>query len=189
MNGVGFDSSAVRGPRCYGLTSFAVEDRPGSTLPTFAQCKTSSREENDGSLLPAHGDTMTRYLFLALLAISSTASAVVIRGDVDDAEYRIPAAAFPALADMPGEGHGVLIAPQWVVTAAHAAPMQGMDADVAIGGVARRVECVITHPRYARLPGARGGAALASGKPYGVHSVSVSFTDNEWIKLESPVDG
>src|SRR3546814_1380005 len=130
MNGVGFDSSAVRGPRCYGLTSFAVEDRPGSTLPTFAQCKTSSREENDGSLLPAHGDTMTRYLFLALLAISSTASAVVIRGDVDDAEYRIPAAAFPALADMPGEGHGVLIAPQWVVTAAHAAPMQGMDADV-----------------------------------------------------------
>src|SRR3546814_1308944 len=72
---------------------------------------------------------MTRYLFLALLAISSTASAVVIRGDVDDAEYRIPAAAFPALADMPGEGHGVLIAPQWVVTAAHAAPMQGMDAD------------------------------------------------------------
>src|SRR3546814_5663470 len=104
MNGVGFDSSAVRGPRCYGLTSFAVEDRPGSTLPTFAQCKTSSREENDGSLLPAHGDTMTRYLFLALLAISSTASAVVIRGDVDDAEYRIPAAAFPALADMPGEG-------------------------------------------------------------------------------------
>src|SRR3546814_6948668 len=90
---------------------------------------------------------MTRYLFLALLAISSTASAVVIRGDVDDAEYRIPAAAFPALADMPGEGHGVLIAPQWVVTAAHAAPMQGMDADVAIGGVARRVECVITQDR------------------------------------------
>src|SRR3546814_2575380 len=95
---------------------------------------------------------MTRYLFLALLAISSTASAVVIRGDFDDAEYWIPAAAFPVLADMPGEGHGVLIAPQWVVTAAHAAPMQGMDADVAIGGVARRVECVITHPRYARLP-------------------------------------
>src|SRR3546814_6936850 len=80
------------------------------------------------SLLLGHGDTMTRYLLLALLAISSTASAVVIRSDVDDVRYQVPASAFPALADMPGEGHGVLIAPQWLVTAAHAAPMQGMEA-------------------------------------------------------------
>src|SRR3546814_13264145 len=82
---------------------------------------------------------MTRYLLLALLAISSTASAVVIRSDVDDVRYQVPESAFPALADMPGEGHGVLIARQWVVTAAHAAPMQGMVADVNIGGVARRL--------------------------------------------------
>src|SRR3546814_9075830 len=132
---------------------------------------------------------MTRYLFLALLAISSTASAVVIRGDVDDAEYRIPAAAFPALADMPGEGHGVLIAPQWVVTAAHAAPMQGMDADVAIGGVARRVECVITHPRYARLPEALVEEALASGNASGIHAFLASSDDIALIKLASPVEG
>src|SRR3546814_12374609 len=53
------------------------------------------------SLLLGHGDTMTRYLLLALLAISSTASAVVIRSDVDDVRYQVPASAFPALADMP----------------------------------------------------------------------------------------
>lgn len=62
---------------------------------------------------------MTRILLLILLAASSTASAIVIRDDVDDSEYRILASEFPALVDMPGEGHGVLIASQWVITAAH----------------------------------------------------------------------
>jgi len=84
---------------------------------------------------------MDRLLLIPLLAWS-TSSAVIIRGDVEDARYRFPASAFPALADMPGEGHGVLIAPQWVVTAAHAAPMQGMKVDVTIGGLARGVKRV-----------------------------------------------
>ena len=52
---------------------------------------------------------MTRFLLLILLlAMSLTASAIVIRHDVDDSKYRIPASEFPALVDMPGEGHGVL---------------------------------------------------------------------------------
>jgi hypothetical protein len=75
---------------------------------------------------------MGRLLLGPLLTFSFTTSAVIIRGDVEDAKYRVPASAFPALVDMPGEGHGVLIAPQWVVTAAHAAPMQGMKEDVTI---------------------------------------------------------
>src|SRR3546814_6499108 len=101
----------------------------------------------------------------------------------------MPAAAFPALADMPGEGHGVLIAPQWVVTAAHAAPMQGMDADVAIGGVAHRVECVITHPRYARMPEALVEEALASGNASGIHAFLASSDDIALIQLASHVEG
>ena len=64
------------------------------------------------------GTMMIRLLLLTLLAASSSAGAVVIRHDVDDAKYRIRAAEFPALVDMPGEGHGVLITPQWLVTAA-----------------------------------------------------------------------
>ena len=67
---------------------------------------------------------MARLLLLALLVVSSSASAIVIRDDVDDSKYRIAASDFPALADMPGEGHGVLIAPQWVITAAHAIAWQ-----------------------------------------------------------------
>ena len=71
---------------------------------------------------------MKRWLFVALLTLSFGANGVVIRADVDDSNYRIDRSAFPALADMPGEGHGVLIARKWVLTAAHAAPMDGMDA-------------------------------------------------------------
>src|SRR3546814_10235369 len=81
------------------------------------------------------------------------------------------------------------ISPQWVVTAAHAAPMQGMEADVTIGGVARRVECVITHPRYARLPEALVEEALASGNASGIHAFLASSDDIALIKLASPVEG
>lgn len=130
---------------------------------------------------------MTCYVLLALLAISSAASAVVIRGDVDDARYRIPASAFPALADMPGEGHGVLIAPEWVVTAAHAAPMEGMDEEITIDGVARRVERVITHPRYERLPDTLVQEALASGDPSRAYEFLASSDDIALIELASPV--
>src|SRR5690242_20186271 len=108
---------------------------------------------------------MRRPLLVALLAISFTAGAVVIRNDVRDDKYRAPASAFPALVDMPGEGQGVLIAPRWVVTAAHAAPMQmqGMENEVSIGGVARKVARVITYPGYKRLPDTLVKQALASG--------------------------
>lgn len=130
---------------------------------------------------------MIRYLFLVLLATSSTASAVVIRGDVVDAKYRIPASVFPALADMPGEGHGVLIAPQWVVTAAHASAHAGHGEGITIGGVARRVERVITYPGYKSLPDALVKEALASGDISKVHAFLASSDDIALIKLASPV--
>lgn len=139
------------------------------------------------SLLSLTGVPMNRYVLLVLLAISSTASAVVIRSDVDDAKYRVPASVFPALADMPGEGHGVLIAPQWVVTAAHAAPMQGMDEEITIGGVAHRVERVITYPCYKRLPDTLVKEALASGDPSKAYAFLASSDDIALIKLASPV--
>ena len=67
---------------------------------------------------------MPRLLLLLLLVVASSAGAVVIRHDVEDSQYRVAATAFLALADVPMEGHGVLIAPQWVVTAAHAVAWQ-----------------------------------------------------------------
>ncbi|GEM_PF-4023564 len=47
---------------------------------------------------------MHRWLLLAIATLPFTAGAIVIRSDVDDSAYRVAASAFPALADMPGEG-------------------------------------------------------------------------------------
>ena len=91
---------------------------------------------------------MSRLLFLALLAVSFSASAIVIRDDVDDSKYRVPVSEFPALADLPGEGHGVLIASRWVVTAAHAVAWQPQIKQITINGIPRDVERLVMHPGH-----------------------------------------
>lgn len=128
-------------------------------------------------------------LVFCLLTVSTAVGAVVIRAAGDDAKYRVPASAFPALVDMPDEGHGVLIAPQWVVTAAHAAPMQmqGMEDDVSIGGVARRVKRVVTYPGYKKLPNQLIEEALASGDLSKVSAFLAASNDIALIELATPV--
>lgn len=131
---------------------------------------------------------MKRWLAIAFLLLPFAASAVVIRADVDDAMYRIAGSEFPALADMPGEGHGVLIAPKWVVTAAHAAPMEGMDAEVTINGSAYKVARVFVHPGYKRMPDALGQEALKSGDPSRIHAFLAGSDDIALIELATPVE-
>ena len=105
---------------------------------------------------------MPRIFLLALLTVSTVASAIVIRADVEDARYKIPASEFPALADMPGEGHGVLVAPQWVVTAAHAVTWQAELKQVTVNGEARDVEKLVIHPGYKKPPQELLDQALAT---------------------------
>jgi secreted trypsin-like serine protease len=129
---------------------------------------------------------MTRLLLLALFLSSSTASAVVIRDDVDDSKYRIPASEFPALVDMPGEGHGVLIAPQWVVTVAHAVPPHaGMQ--IAINGRSRDVERVVVHPGYKKPSQALLDHALATWDWTLFWALLSSSDDIALIRLAQPV--
>jgi len=132
---------------------------------------------------------MTRFLLLMflLLVMSSTASAVVIRHDVDDSKYRVPASEFPALADMPGEGHGVLIAPQWVITAAHAIPGHSELRHVVINGVSRDVERVVMHPGYKTLPQELIDQAMASGEAMLIVVFLASSDDIALVKLARPV--
>lgn len=130
---------------------------------------------------------MIRSLLLVLLAASSTAGAVVIRADVDDAKYRIPASEFPALVDMPGEGHGVLIAPQWAITAAHTVPGNADLKQINLNGMPRDVERVVRHPGYRTLPQELINQAMASGEAMLIVVFLASSDDVALIKLKKPV--
>lgn len=128
-----------------------------------------------------------RNVTFLLLLISFGANAVVIRDDVPDLLYRMNLADFPALADLPGEGHGVLIADQWVVTAAHTVSWQQSVDVVVVGGTPRAVSHVAIHPGYRKAPQEMVEAALKSGE-WGSFFDFVSGTDDiSLIRLSEPV--
>lgn len=122
-------------------------------------------------------------LFLASFGVG----AVVIRDDVPDIQYRMAASEFPALADMPGEGHGVLIAPQWVVTAAHAVSWHHSLDVVVVGGVPRAVKRVVIHPEYKKPPQELIDSALGSGDWEAFFKFMTSSDDIALVQLSGPV--
>lgn len=92
-----------------------------------------------------------RYLMLALLLVTVTANAIVIRSGVPDSRYQVPDSALPALADLPMEAHGTLIAKRWVLTAAHAVQMMLAMPEhryVTIAGKRRKVVRIIVYPDF-----------------------------------------
>lgn len=129
---------------------------------------------------------MHRYFALLLLSVSSTTSAIVIRHDVDDSNYRVGASEFPALIDMPGEGHGVLIAPQWIVTAAHVLPNDSLS-QITFNGACRNVERVIVHPGYKKMPPALITQALETGDASKALALLAASDDIALVKLSEPV--
>jgi hypothetical protein len=119
---------------------------------------------------------------VGVLIASYTSNAVVIRHDVADSKYQVHAAEFPALVYLPDEGHGILIAKQWVVTAAHAAVWRPVH-EVTMNGVARRVAKVIVHPGYKPVP-----QELKSGDAAPLMKFMMSSDDIALIKLERLVN-
>jgi len=124
-------------------------------------------------------------LFLVFAAFS--ANAIVIRDDVPDERYRVEISDFPALVDLPMEGHGVLIAPTWVVTAAHAVGWQQGLQSVEIGGVPRAVRRVVMHAGYRQPPEPMVDAALKSGDWTDFFEFQTGTDDIALIELVEPV--
>ncbi|KRG63823.1 trypsin [Stenotrophomonas terrae] len=130
---------------------------------------------------------MPRLLLLALFAFPFSASAIIIRGDIDDSKYRVPASEFPALVDMPGEGHGVLIAPQWVVTAAHAITWQPEILQVTINGIPREVDRLVVHQGYKKPLQALLEQALATWDWTLFRVLLAGSDDIALVRLKQPV--
>lgn len=126
---------------------------------------------------------MNRLLLVPLLLASASAGAIVIRHDVPDSRYIVPDSAFAALVDLAHEGHGVLIAPQWVVTAAHATQWHPVT-EVMIDGTCVAVAQVFVHPGYRKFPD-----ALASGDAKPAMEFLAGSDDIALIKLAKPVTG
>jgi hypothetical protein len=129
---------------------------------------------------------MRNAAFLLLLT-SFGANAVVIRDDVPDLQYRMAVTEFPALVDLPGEGHGVLIAPRWVVTAAHAVGWQHSVDAVVVGGAPRAVSRVVVHPGYRKVPQEMVDSALKSGEWEAFFDFVAASDDIALIQLAEPV--
>ncbi len=90
-------------------------------------------------------------LAIGLALVCLNAQAIIMRHDVPDDKYKVPATEFPALVDLPIEGHGVLIAPAWVVTLASAVANKDIH-EVTINGTARPVARIVLHPGYKPTP-------------------------------------
>ena len=124
---------------------------------------------------------MKHLVAIPLLLASTIASAIVVRHDVPDSAYLVQDAALPALVDLPHEGHGVLIHPQWVLTAAHATQWHPVT-EVMLNGDCLKVEKVFVHPGYKQLP-----EGLAAQDPEGAIKFLAGLDDIALIKLAKPV--
>lgn len=88
---------------------------------------------------------------------------------------------------MPGEGHGVLIAPQWVITAAHAVTWQSEIKQITVGGIPRAVERIEIHSGYKAPPQQLLEQALATWDWTLFRALLASSDDIALLKLAQPI--
>src|SRR4051812_25731357 len=94
----------------------------------------------------------SRYTFL-LLSVGVlnplTANAIVVRDDWTETQSRALARSYPSACAVKGGGSGVLIAPQWVLTAAHVAQaQQAFGGRIVMEGRSYEIAQAFTHPQW-----------------------------------------
>ena len=88
---------------------------------------------------------------LVLLSIvTSPAKAIIIRHDVDDAEYVQTDEAYPAVFDVFDQRGGVatLVAPQWALTVGHVGQDIPQGHQVTIAGQSYAIRQIVLHPDW-----------------------------------------
>lgn len=96
-----------------------------------------------------HREVMRIILPISLIISSLSASAIVIRHDVDDKKYLVYPADFAPLATLYVDGaHGTLIEPSWIVTAAHATFCINSGSYISLNNGYHIVESVFVHKDY-----------------------------------------
>lgn len=122
-------------------------------------------------------------LFFALLVYSQLGFAIVTRHDVPTVKYEVSETP-DYLIDMPHDGHGALIAPNWIVTVAHVIFYDYTGKNIIINNTAYKVEKVIKHREF-RSP----GKSLTQGDATPLMDFIKGTSDIALVKLSSPVEG
>ncbi|NKC20797.1 trypsin-like serine protease [Pseudoalteromonas galatheae] len=100
-----------------------------------------------------------RFWLLIILGISFNSYSIVIRHDVDDANYKVSSNVLPQLATFYIDGgHGTLIDSKWVLTAAHATFCLQPNSTILINNTPTLIEQVFVHTGY--MPGQSHDIAL-----------------------------
>ncbi len=95
---------------------------------------------------------MRSVIVVLMLLASSLASAVVWRHDATPAAVLALGAKFPAVGRVRPDGSATLIAPTWVLTAAHVGAIIKADSTVEFEGKRYAVKRVVLHPRGSADP-------------------------------------
>ena len=99
-----------------------------------------------------HSTPVRCLTFLLVVLLAHPAAAIVTRHDRDDARYVELGARFPAAVTVLPDGSGVLIAPDWVLTAGHVARgVAKRSPRVEIDGREHEVARVFVHPKWREM--------------------------------------
>jgi len=125
---------------------------------------------------------MKIWLLLYLFFVSFSSHAVVKRHDISPEKYVLQQAP-DFLIDMPHEGHGVLINPQWVVTVAHTIFYDYVGLNLTVGSNAYQIENVYIHTEYTEL-----SEELLKGDMAPLMGFLKARSDIALLKLSAPVN-
>lgn len=97
--------------------------------------------------------SLRSYLTLSLFSLATLGSSIVIRHDKDDKAYIELGKKYNVVAVVAGNGLGTVVAPQWIITAAHVAEiLNPFNGQVTINGKSYAIEAVYPHPTSETQP-------------------------------------